>query len=373
MSQPADASPDRSVARQESRLKRQPGSASFGLGSSIDPAIDGEGALWQSLDARGEAVTIVDQAGRIFLLNNSASRLLGKHTEALIGSSVWESYPPERATHHKTILKEVFQTGQPATFLDTIRGEWRDFFFFPVFKQDQKASAAMMHSRDASQQVSTESALKRAVLRLATVQEDERRRISRDLHDDIGQRMTALMLELHAVPEAIARGDGTAEAHTASAMRTLEGVLKQIRQIAYQLHPPSLDGMPLAELLAGFCSSFAQSTGLKVEFSAQEDLPAVGPVEATACYRLVQEGLANAVRHSEASLVWVSVDCSDESISISLEDNGRGFDPGHVSSGMGLAGIRERVLGLNGSFEIDSAPDKGTRLTASLPLASAPL
>jgi signal transduction histidine kinase len=110
---------------------------------------------------------------------------------------------------------------------------------------------------------------------------------------------------------------------------------------------------------------------LKVEFSAQEDLPPVGQVGATACYRFVQEGLANVVRHAEASLVWISVDCSDESISISLEDNGRGFDPSSSSSGLGLAGIRERILGLNGSFEIDSAPGKGARLTASLPLTRA--
>jgi PAS domain S-box-containing protein len=327
--------------------------------------------LWQSLEAKGEAVTVVDQAGRVLFVNTSASRLLRKRAEALLGSSLWESYPSDRVNYHKTVLNEVFETGQPTTFLDTIRDEWREFFFFPLPQQDELASVAVIHSRDASQQVSTEEALKRAVLRLATVQEDERLRISQDLHDDIGQRMTALMLELHAASESVARGDGTAGAHTANATRTLEGVMKQIRQIAYRLHPPSLDGMPLAEVLAGFCSSFSQSTGLKVEFSAQEDLPAVGRVEATACYRFVQEGLANAVRHSEASLVWISVDSSDESISISLEDNGRGFDPGTVSSGMGLAGIRARVLGLNGSFEIDSALGKGTRLTASLPLAGA--
>lgn len=306
-------------------------------------------------------------------MNESAARRFGKPADALIGTTLWDFYPPARASHHRVVLNEAFSVGSAVAFIEEDAGQWQEYFFLPLRNQDGSGEVAVLHIRDVSQQVSTEGALKRAILRLATVEEDERRRISQDLHDDIGQRMTALVLELNSASEATACGDSRAADYLATAMRTLEGIMKQIRQISYQLHPPSLDGMPLTEVLAGFVSSFAQSSGLRVEFSAQENLPPVGPIAATVFYRFVQEGLANAVKHSECSSVWIGVDCSDESISISLEDNGRGFDPGKISCGLGLAGIRERVVGLNGTFEIDAAPGKGTRLTASLPLASARL
>jgi PAS domain S-box-containing protein len=329
-----------------------------------------EGVAWRLFDARAEALTVIDRSGKILLLNETAARQFGKPVVALLGASLWESWSPDRAGHHRTVLNEALSTGRAVAFVEENGGLWQEYLFLPLPSQEGMGEIALLHIRDVSRLVSAEEALKRAVLRQATVEEDERRRISQDLHDDIGQRMTALMLELNAASEAIARGDETAASHAANATRTLEGVMKQIRQISFQLHPPSLDGMPLTDVLAGFCASFAQSTGLRVEFSAQEDLPRIGQVGATACYRFVQEGLANAVRHAEASLVWISVDCGDESISISLEDNGRGFDPSSYTSGLGLAGIRERILGLNGSFDIDSAPGKGARLTASLPLAS---
>ncbi len=331
-------------------------------------AVPPDSAAWHLLDARGEPLIVIDQSGNILQLNGPASVQLGKPAAALIGTSLWLSYPRERVGHHRTILNEVFSTGRPATFLEENGGRWQEYLFLPLPAKNGTAEFAVLHIRDVTHQVSVEEALKRAVLRLATVEEDERRRISRDLHDDIGQRMTALILELHAASQAAESGDGEAASHTENAARILEDAMKQIRQIAYQLHPPSLDAMPLEEVLAAFCSSFAQSTGLKIEFSAQEGLPAMGEVEATAFYRFVQEGLANAAKHSGATSVWISVDCSDEAISISLEDNGRGFDVRETPFGMGLAGIRERILGLDGSFEIDSAPGKGTRLAASLPL-----
>jgi signal transduction histidine kinase len=99
-------------------------------------------------------------------------------------------------------------------------------------------------------------------------------------------------------------------------------------------------------------------------------LPPIPDLKATALYRLVQEGLNNAVKHARATSVWVNLDYSDGEVSLSVEDNGQGFNPKTVDRNMGLLGIRDRFLMLNGSFDIESAPGKGTRLFGSLPLAA---
>jgi signal transduction histidine kinase len=107
-----------------------------------------------------------------------------------------------------------------------------------------------------------------------------------------------------------------------------------------------------------------------VVFSSQEQLPPIPNVQATALYRLVQEGITNVVKHAQATSVWINLEFADGEVNISLEDDGQGFDPNRdPACGLGLQGLRERFLMLSGNFDVESAPGKGTRLCGSLPLA----
>jgi signal transduction histidine kinase len=208
-------------------------------------------------------------------------------------------------------------------------------------------------------------------LQLLTIQEDERRRISQDLHDDIGQNMTALILSLKVIDSGIAAGRKNVGDQVKETIQNVDTMMKHIRQIFYQLRPPSLATVPLSKVIESLCSSFALSTGLRVDFSSQEELPPIPDAQATALYRLVQEGLNNAVKHAQAASVWVNLDYAEGEISLSMEDDGQGFNPSQdAGQGMGLQGLRERFLMLNGSFDIESAPDKGTHLYGSLPLTN---
>jgi PAS domain S-box-containing protein len=352
---------------EEDVFKAPPSPESLVPPSNTAPRFDLEGVARQLLDARAESLTVVDRAGKIILLNESASRRFGKSAAALVGTSLWESYPVDKQEHQSTLLNEVLATGQPVSFIDQSQGRWEETLLLPLIPKDDHVEAVVLHTRDVSRMISAEETSKRAVLRLTTIQEDERRRIAQDLHDDIGQRMAALTLTLHALADAGTLGNTDLIAQTTAATRTLEDIIRQVRQISYQLHPPSLDGMALAEVLSGFCASFAETAGVNIEFNSQDALPTIGEAEATACYRFVQEGLANAAKHSQATTIWISLDCTDRTLTISLEDNGQGFDPANVSSGMGLRGIRERFLALNGSVEIETALGNGTRLTGFLP------
>jgi signal transduction histidine kinase len=126
--------------------------------------------------------------------------------------------------------------------------------------------------------------------------------------------------------------------------------------------------MALSQVLSAFCISFSATTGLKIDFNCQDNLPTVSNAYAATIYRMIQEGLANAVKHANASAAWVNLDVVEKEITISLEDNGQGFNVDTAPAGMGLVSIKERFQLLNGSFEIESSVTRGTRLSGSLPI-----
>jgi PAS domain S-box-containing protein len=216
----------------------------------------------------------------------------------------------------------------------------------------------------------TENRLKQLTQQLINVQEAERRRISQDLHDDIGQAMTALILRLNSVCAALPPEQAETRAEIQAAIQSVEALMNQIRQLAYQLRPPALDSIPLSKAIGSLCSSFVQRSGLEVHYSCDQDLPPVPNIQATALYRLAQEGLTNAVKHARANSVWINLDYADGEVCLSIEDNGQGFNLKEVGDGMGLQGTRDRFAMLNGALEIESEPGCGTRLFGSLPLAN---
>jgi signal transduction histidine kinase len=227
-----------------------------------------------------------------------------------------------------------------------------------------------------------------------TIQEAERKRISQDLHDDIGQRMTALILALNNLRSGIPQYEPQLRSRILQAIWQLEDVMQQVRQLAYQLRPPNLESTTLDRALQALCAVFAlQDQGrelyfseqerpgsrlyqptdkgrLNIDFSCDTSLPDIPGYQALAVYRFVQEALTNVARHASATAVWVNLDYADGDLTISVEDDGVGFDLKSRPSGMGLQGICERFEMLNGSIEIDSSPGKGTRISGSLPLAA---
>ena len=240
---------------------------------------------------------------------------------------------------------------------------------FTYQQSGRQKSLILYYSRDVSGQVKAEENLKKITMRLVTIQEDERRRISQDLHDDIGQRMTGLMLNLKSINNALPVDENDRiQNQLKSSINELETTIKQLRQISYQLYPTSLNKMALDKVLRAFCTSFTETTGMRIDFSSQEDIPTISNAYATAIYRMIQEGLVNAVKHANATSAWVNLDVLGDEISVSLEDNGSGFEVSTARTGMGLVGIKERFLVLNGNFEIESAIGKGTRLVGSLPI-----
>jgi signal transduction histidine kinase len=207
--------------------------------------------------------------------------------------------------------------------------------------------------------------------RLVQAQEDERRSISRELHDEVGQSLTGVLVEMANLSTLIrARDlDGVSE-KSAEVKRLLEDSIKVVRNMALLLRPSMLDDLGLVPALEWQAREVSKRGGVWVEVDAgpvPEDLP---EEHKTCVYRVVQEALHNIIQHAGARKVKVTVRQEHDCLSLAIEDDGRGFDA-RRQKGMGLVGMEERVRHLGGTFEVHSRPGSGTVLSVSLPLPTA--
>jgi signal transduction histidine kinase len=204
--------------------------------------------------------------------------------------------------------------------------------------------------------------LRRLSDRLVTVQEEERRNLSRELHDELGQAMSAILIELGNLDSALAGAQIRWDAMR-TVRRMAEDNVAKVRNMALLLRPAMLDELGLVPALRWHAREVARRTGLKVKMIAGElndDLP---DAIRTCIFRVVQEAINNCVKHSQATEVRVMIHRDGDGLSISVQDNGVGFDPAG-NRGLGLLGMMERVSGLGGQFQIKSEPGHGTILSA---------
>ncbi len=322
---------------------------------------------WILLDAHAIAVSIVDRNGSILFANEAASQSCGKSMNQMVGCCIWDFYPEASKNHHKIVLNEAADTGSPITLRYKDQNHWKRLLFYPIIEEDSRVNRIALCISDITPQVNDEERLKQVLLELVTAQEDERHRISRDLHDDVGQKMTALVLELRAIKEAVENEQKVSLKGINNVIHNMDEIIKHVRQIFYQLHPPSLSRMALPKVLAAFCTTFEESNGVHVDFSCQEEFPELPDNYDSTIYRFIQEGLTNVAKHAKASSAWLNLDYTDGDLNISLEDNGQGFEMQRMIEGIGLHGIRERFLLLGGTIDIESAPGEGTRLFGTIP------
>jgi signal transduction histidine kinase len=208
--------------------------------------------------------------------------------------------------------------------------------------------------------------------RLVEAQEAERRRVSAELHDEAGQALTALKISLELMQSDLPPESEALRQSIREAMLLTEQTMEQVRLLARGLRPPALDTVGLNPTLEDYCRDFARVTHLAVDYSGAE-LPELPDAASISLYRVVQEGLTNVARHARASQVWVRLEGDANQVSLSVEDDGQGFDMEAVkrgsnhAPGIGLLGMQERLELLGGRLEITSRPGRGTRLVARIP------
>jgi signal transduction histidine kinase len=219
--------------------------------------------------------------------------------------------------------------------------------------------------------------LRQLSARLLRVQDEERRRIARDLHDSTGQMVAMLSMNLSALQAEAARIDAGLAKSVSENAAIANQVSSELRTISYLLHPPLLDEMGLESALRWFVEGFAQRSGIRINLNLARGFGRLSPDLETAVFRVVQECLTNIHRHSESATAMIRLSQESRRVLLEIEDAGKGIAPekltqvtSFASSGVGLRGIRERIKDFEGELEIVSG-EGGTHVRVTLPLSAA--
>jgi signal transduction histidine kinase len=231
-----------------------------------------------------------------------------------------------------------------------------------------RLEAAALAQYDASVKAGAE--LEKLSRRLMTLQEDERRRIARELHDEFGQRMASLLFELAAAAE---RADATPGLKLVieKAGERLGSVARDLQQLSRSLHSAVLEKIGLEAAIRSDCTALRQRTGWEVEFHSVDVPKRLPEPVSLAAYRVFQEALQNVLRHSQTNRLEVSLAVEGSGLVLRVKDRGLGFevDSANRNGGLGLLSMRERLRMAGGSLQLESEPGKGTQVEARLPMA----
>jgi signal transduction histidine kinase len=259
-------------------------------------------------------------------------------------------------------------------------------FFFPVLlvmgyelSEEVLSAARLTHRLQVSEASLRESEQRMRLVaseaqqlsgRLINAQEDERRRIARELHDDLSQRLGVMSVQLDLLRRS---SDDPASAPVIQRLASEVGALSsEIHALSYTLHPAKLDQLGLDSAARGWCRDLDAQSGLAFDFVSGDVPSDLSPDAALCLYRILQETTRNIVRHSGATAARVELSMEADGLHLTVEDPGRGFDltRAGTSGGLGLVSMRERVRLLKGTLVIDSEPGRGTRVEAVVPIAA---
>jgi len=319
----------------------------------------------------------------ITYLSDSIKNVIGFSSEETQPKSLWEMMTPasaERGTRaylEQLALEEKGEGADPCrswtTELEmyyknggTVWAEARTTFL----RDDSGRPVGIMGvTRDITQRKRTEDTLRALSSRLVEVQEEERRRIARELHDQIGQALTGLKLSLEVIATQPVHGVAP---RVSEALASINDIMDRVRDLSLELRPPMLDDLGLMPTLMRHFERYKGQTGIRVDFKQKGLQRRFPPELETAVFRIVQESLTNVARHADVDRVSVRVVVSPGVLDVQIEDKGKGFDPRSTlisGKSSGLAGMRERAALLGGQLEVHSTLSRGTRLEAKFPLA----
>jgi len=343
------------------------------------------------VDSAMDAVITVDREQKIVLFNRAAEQVFGVRREAVLGAPLSRLLPERfRGMHHHHI--ETFgKTGVTSRRMGDVTTLWAlraDGTEFPIEASISQASEGgstyyTVILRDITVRKNSEDELRRSQkelrelsARVLEAREEEKTRIARELHDELGQLLTALKMDLAWLRERLPAGDAEMAAKAGQMQDMLEQTVSSTRRIAADLRPLMLDDLGLADAANWLVQDFSQRAGITCDIQIAGD----GAFEglegnvATAVYRALQESLTNIARHAGAKNAWVVLGLENGFLHLEVEDDGHGISLEDLAKGrsLGLKGMRERVGYFGGSLEVVRAPRGGTRLRARVPMQAPP-
>jgi PAS domain S-box-containing protein len=318
-------------------------------------------------------VYIKDSNGRYVLVNSRYEELFNIQNEEIRGKTDYDVFPKEIADQFRANDLQVFAERRPFQVEERVPHEDGIHNYlsvkFPLYDEEGSKRSICGISTDITELKNTQDQLRRLSGSIMASQEKERTAIARELHDELGQVLTALRIDSVWLKERLKVTD-TIASERALAMRDLiDKTIDEVRGMSTRLRPGVLDDLGLTEALEWYTTDFEKRTGIACLFR-HPGVPRVDDMVATAAYRIAQEALTNVARHSYANHVDVTLQAEAGMLSLKVQDNGRGFDRLDLpeSECLGLAGMRERASLVGGIIDIQSQPGKGTQVYCKLPI-----
>ncbi|MGH9501253.1 MAG: ATP-binding protein [Terriglobales bacterium] len=322
------------------------------------------------LDLANDAIFVRSADGKISYWSAGAERLYGWPADEALGKSPQELFRTEYPIPLPKILEterwegELRHTKRDGSRI-VVASRWTT-----LRNQEGKPTGWLEINTDVTARKQAEDAARALSGRILTLQDDERRRIARELHDSLGQYLTALKMSLHAINTA----DGEIAKLVSQCSSIVDQALVETRTISYLLHPPLLDEAGVASAVRWYADGFAQRSHIKVNLDVSPEFGRLHSDVEIALFRAVQECLTNVHRHSGSSAVDIQCHLDGEQVRFEVKDDGRGIPRERLKRldayggvGVGLAGIRERIRQLGGSLDIQSG-ETGTRVIVTIPL-----
>lgn len=353
-------------------------------------ALDDQTALRQSEErfhllvesVQDYAIYLLDTEGRVVSWNRGAERMKGYTASEITGQhfSIFYTREAIAAGKPESMLRTAAKEGRAEDEGWRVRKDGSRFWASAIVTALRNPEGILTGyakiTRDTTQQREYEHSLRRITGMLLSLQDEERRRLARELHDSTAQTLTAVVINL-AVLENLGVGARNAKiAKTLSQTQSLaDQAAQEVRSFSHLLHPPDLDTLGLVRATRWFVQRFTERSGIQVHLDLPEsDLRLPPEVEIT-LFRIMQEGLTNIHRHSGSPTAAIRLEVGKTESILKIEDQGRGISPAILKggqraakAGVGLAGMQERVRQLSGRFEIDSG-SQGTAITVLLPLS----
>jgi PAS domain S-box-containing protein len=338
-------------------------------------------ALFQ---AAAQAIFVVNQQGRMVMVNPATEKMLGYSQDELIGEPVEMLVPENLRGGHVSHRSGYFHNPQnrPMGFGLDLQARKKDGSIFDVeislsYISTATETLAVAFMSDISKRKADDQAIRQQredlrllTGRLMTAQDDERRRIARDLHDDLSQKLAYLAMD-------IGKMASKASSHEVlDSLRALQrragDAAETVRHISHQLHPSILDDIGLQAAVEQYCEEFEERAGIRTHFLSRDVPDSIPRDVAGNLYQIFQESLRNVSKHSKAAEVFVTLEALDGVLRLNVRDEGVGLPAASRSAtGIGITGMKERANLVNGNVSIESQAGEGTEVTVTVPLSTA--
>jgi PAS domain S-box-containing protein len=324
------------------------------------------------LDRMPIGCVITDPTGHISGWNAAAERTFGFSAADVLGRTPDETFASPRARGYLGDLLARLRAGQEVRGTHENRTKdgraiWCEWHNTPLFDEDGVYIGSVAMAVDVTERRKSEQALRALSKQVLTVQEQERRALARELHDEVGQVLTAVAINLQTLtalcpPEARPTLDDSA-AIVAEAIR-------QVRGLSLDLRPPMLDDFGLAAAVKWYADQQARRAGLPITVELSDTIPRLPAELEAGCFRVVQEAVTNALRHAQATTIRIRLVNLGGELLLEVADDGAGFDPTTTNGGFGLTGMSERAELLGGALSVVSVPGRGTTITLRAPVVT---